>query len=70
MAAINAAIGATVGVLTITGALSPEVGGSLATALGAWVLVGSFFFVRSKVTPNVIVEAKVQEALMTPVPKK
>jgi len=52
VAAINGAIGATVGVLTITGVVSPEVGGSLAIALGAWVLVGARLLVRPRVTPN------------------
>lgn len=49
MAALNAAIGATIGILTLTEVISPEVGGAIATALGAWVLVGAILFVR----PNV-----------------
>jgi hypothetical protein len=69
MAALNAAIGSTVGILTLTEVFSPEVGGAIATALAAWILVGALIFVRPNVTPNAVSEAAVQEALMTPVPK-
>lgn len=48
--AINTAISTTIGVLTITGVFSPEVGGALGIALGAWIAVGAFF-VRRRVTP-------------------
>jgi hypothetical protein len=49
MAALNAAIGSTIGILTLTEVISPEVGGAIATALAAWILVGAIVFVR----PNV-----------------
>jgi hypothetical protein len=48
--AVNAAIAATVGVLTITEVVSPEIGGSLALCLAAWVAVAGEIL-RSKVTP-------------------
>lgn len=50
MALINAAIAATVGVLTLTEVLSPEVGGSLVVCLGAWVAVAGEL-VRRHTTP-------------------
>jgi hypothetical protein len=70
MAAVNAAIGSTIGILTLTETISPEVGGAIATALGAWILVGSLIFTRRQVSPNPFVEQRVETALMTPVPKK
>ncbi len=48
---INAALAATIGVLTLTETVSPELGGGLTAALAAWVLVG-MEFVRAKVTPT------------------
>jgi hypothetical protein len=69
MAAINAAIGSTIGILTLTETIAPEVGGAIAAALGAWILVGALLFVRRSVTPNPFVEERVQTALFTPVPK-
>jgi len=48
---ITAAITATVGVLTIVGVFSSEVGGALSVAAGAWVLVAAEL-VRARVTPN------------------
>jgi len=70
MAAINAAIASTLGVLTITGVLEPEVAGAIGAALGAWILVGSFF-VRSRVASPLTVanlegelaKAKAKEAV-------
>ena len=50
VSAINAAIAATVGVLTLTEVFSVEVGGALTVALSAWVLVGGEWL-RNKVTP-------------------
>ena len=49
MGAINAAISATLGVLTITGVLSPEVAGSIGVALGAWILVAAALITRKQV---------------------
>lgn len=69
MAAINAAIGSTIGILTLTETISPEVGGAIAAALGAWILVGSLLFTRKAVTPNPFVEEKVAVALATPPPQ-
>ena len=68
MSAINAAIGSTVGILTLTQTIEPEVGGAIATALGAWILVASLLITRPAVQPNATVDAKVQAALYTPVP--
>lgn len=48
--AIQAAIAATIGVLTLVDVLSDEVGGALAIALAAWITV-AHEFLRSKVTP-------------------
>lgn len=69
MAAINAAVSSTIGILTLTETISAEVGGAIATALGAWILVAALLITRRQVTPNEVVEAKVEEALNTPVPK-
>ena len=69
MAAINAAISSTIGILTLAQVIEPEVGGAIAAALGAWILVGSLLITRRQVTPNETAEARVQEALYTPVPK-
>lgn len=49
MGAINAAITATLGVLTITEVLSPEVAGAVGVALAAWILVAATFITRPKV---------------------
>jgi hypothetical protein len=51
IASITAAITATIGVLTIVGVISPEVGGAITVAAGAWVLVAGEL-VRARVTPN------------------
>jgi hypothetical protein len=51
VAAITAAITATIGVLTVTDVLSPELGGALTVAAGAWVLAAGEI-VRARVTPN------------------
>ena len=50
VSAINAAIAATVGILTLIGVLSVEVGGALTAALSAWILVGGEWL-RTRVTP-------------------
>lgn len=50
MALVNTAIGATVGILTLTGVFSAELGGALAVALAAWVAVGGEL-VRMRTTP-------------------
>lgn len=65
MAAINAAIASTLGILTITGALDEKVAGSIGAALGAWILVGSILFVRTKVASPLTVAnltAELEEA--------
>lgn len=47
---VNAALIATLGILTVTEVLSPEVAGSIGIALAAWVAaVGEF--IRTRVTP-------------------
>lgn len=51
IASITAAITATIGVLVITNVLTPEVGGALTVAAGAWVLTAGEL-VRARVTPN------------------
>jgi hypothetical protein len=48
MAAINAAITATLGVAVLMG-LDPELSGAIGLALAAWIFVGALLFVRSKV---------------------
>ncbi len=58
---INAALAATIGVLTITETISPEVGGGLTTALAGWVLVG-MEFVRAKVTPTAAPQLTIEQA--------
>jgi len=55
---INAALAATIGVLTLAEVLSPQIGGALGLALGAWITVGHEIL-RGKVTP---VEAPVLTA--------
>lgn len=47
---VNAAVGATVGVFTLTETISPELGGALAVALGAWIAVAGELL-RSRVSP-------------------
>lgn len=49
MGAINAAITATLGVLTITEVLSPEVAGAVGVALAAWIMVAAVLITRPKV---------------------
>jgi predicted lysophospholipase L1 biosynthesis ABC-type transport system permease subunit len=51
VAAITAAITATIGVLTVTNVFSAELGGALTVAAGAWVLAAGEI-VRARVTPN------------------
>lgn len=50
ISALSAAATATVGLLTIVGVLSEQVGGALTTALAAWIVVGGEI-IRSRVTP-------------------
>lgn len=49
MGAINAAITATLGVLTITEVLDPEVAGAVGVALAAWILVAALLITRRQV---------------------
>lgn len=51
VAAITAAANTTVGVLTIIGVVSAEVGGAIMTALAAWIVLAATI-VRSVVTPT------------------
>jgi hypothetical protein len=50
-ALITAALTATIGVLTIVGVWSADVGGAVSVALGGWVLVAGEVL-RSRVTPT------------------
>lgn len=59
---ISAAITATVGVLTLLGVWSGEVGGALAVAAAAWVAVGGEL-IRSKVWPTAHVRAELARAI-------
>lgn len=49
--ALNTALTATLGVLTVTSTISQELAGALGLALAGWVGVGAIL-VRSRVTPN------------------
>ena len=50
IATITAATTATIGVVTLVGWWSPEIGGGIAVAAGAWIYVAGEI-VRARVTP-------------------
>lgn len=52
IAAINGAIIATLGVLTLLNVLDEKVAGAIGIALAAWIQVAANFIVRPKVTPE------------------
>lgn len=49
IALVNAAIAATLGILTITEVLDPEIAGAIGVALAAWIAVAAEFIVRPRV---------------------
>jgi hypothetical protein len=51
LAAITAALTATIGVLTLTEVLSEKLGGGLTVAAAAWIAVAGEW-IRARVTPN------------------
>lgn len=58
---VTGAVTATVGVLTIVGVWSPEVGGAITTAAAAWIMVAAEL-IRDRVTPTAHVALTKQQA--------
>lgn len=62
MAAVNAAISSTLGVLTITGVLDEKVAGGVGVALAAWILVAAMLITRPRVA-SPLTQANLQAEL-------